>query len=145
MAERDGDTGYVLLSDGGLTASERELLPPGTRYEVMGELSNNRAISRLTVEPTEAGNTAFVVVRNTGDSQVTQDLRVDVDGVTVETVEITIEAGETYDHETLLPSGDEVTAFLDGDDLLAIDNRAFALAPRPVSYTHLTLPTTPYV
>lgn len=130
LAERDGDTGFVLLSDGGMSAEARTLIPAGTRYEVVGELSENRAISRLTVEPTDQGNKAFVVVRNTGDTRVTQDLRIDVDGVTVETVEVTIEPGESYDHEASLPVGDEVSAFLDGDDLLAIDNRAYALAPR---------------
>ena len=49
--QRPGDDlAVVLVSDGGLTEPERAALPPGTRYEQVGERSVNRSVSRLTVE-----------------------------------------------------------------------------------------------
>ncbi len=139
LADRDGDTGYVLLSDGGLTPEEEALLPPGTRYESIGDQATNRAIVRLTVESDEEGTRALAVVQNTGGARVSQDLRVDVDGVTIETIELNLDPGEIVEEEVALPTGERVTAFLDGEDLIAVDNRAFALAPRrePVRIKHI--------
>src|SRR5690606_27729244 len=54
--ETAGDSiAFVLLSDGGLGDEQQALMPPGTRYEAVGEASTNRAISRLSVEPAAGG------------------------------------------------------------------------------------------
>jgi len=144
LADRDGDTGYVLLSDGGLSAEEENLLPPGTRYEAIGDQATNRAIVRLTVESGDAetgdaGNRALVVVQNTGGARASQLLRVDVDDVTVDRTEVTLDPGEIFEHEVALPAGERVSAFIDGEDLIDVDNRAYALAPRrePVRIKHI--------
>ena len=124
--------GFVFLSDGGLTPAERRLLPPGTRYERIGDRSANRAITRLAVEPRGSGLHALVTLRNTGGPAATQRLRLDVDGRTQHTEEVRLPPGGLVERAVDLPSGERVEAFLEGDDLLVADNHAFAAAaPRP--------------
>ncbi|MDO9176107.1 MAG: BatA and WFA domain-containing protein, partial [Actinomycetota bacterium] len=65
------DIGFVLLSDGGLTDDEEQLMPPGTRYEKVGSQNVNRAITRVDGEARGSGLHARVTVRNFGDSEVT--------------------------------------------------------------------------
>lgn len=122
--------GFVLLSDGGLTDDEQRLLPPGTRYERMGSQSTNRAITRLSVEARGSGLHARVSVRNTGGPAAAQDLRLDVDGRTVARPRINLAPGQAVEVEVDLPAGERVEAFLEGEDLLAADNHAVAVAER---------------
>ncbi len=125
----DDSIAFVFLSDGGVTDAEQALLPPGTTYQAVGDESTNRAISRLTVEPATGGLRAFVTVSNTGGPEATQTLRLDVDGVTAVTQQVMVAAGATVDVEVDLPAGERVLAFLEGEDLLDIDDRAYAVAP----------------
>ncbi|MBW3642452.1 MAG: VWA domain-containing protein [Actinobacteria bacterium] len=124
------DIGFVLLSDGGLEDEQRRLIPPGTRYEAVGERSTNRALSRLTVEPRGSGLVARVTARNTGGPDATQTLRLDVDGRTAERVELALPAGATVDRAVELPAGDRVDAFLEGEDLLGADDHLRAMSGR---------------
>jgi Mg-chelatase subunit ChlD len=125
----DDSIAFVFLSDGGLTDAEQALLPPGTVYQPVGEQSTNRAITRLTVEPASAGLRAFVTVANTGGPEATQTLRLDVDGRTAATQEVTVAGGASVDVQADLPPGERVQAFLEGEDLLDVDDRAYAVAP----------------
>lgn len=128
--ETTGDSiAFVFLSDGGLSDAEQALLPPGTTYEAVGDQSTNRAVTRLTVEPGTGGLRALATVSNTGGPEATQTLRFDVDGVTAATEEVTVAAGESADVSVELPAGQRVQAFLEGEDLLDIDDRAYAVAP----------------
>ena len=120
--------GFVLLSDGGLTDAQRGLLPPGTDYQRLGSRSTNRAITRLTVEPRGSGLHARVTLRNAGGPAATQDLRLDVDGRTAHRERVELAAGATVEREVDLPGGDRIEAFLEGEDLLATDNHAYAVA-----------------
>lgn len=122
--------GFVLLSDGGLTEDQQKLLPPGADYRRTGSRATNRAITRLTVEPRGSGLHARVSLRNTGGPAATQTLRLDVDGRTEHTEQVQLPAGANIDKEVDLPGGDRVEAFLEGEDLLAADNHAFATARR---------------
>ncbi|HEX2119181.1 MAG TPA: VWA domain-containing protein, partial [Acidimicrobiales bacterium] len=122
--------GFVLLSDGGLTDVQRGLLPPGTDYQRIGDRATNRAITRLTVEPRGSGLHARITLRNTGGPAATQDLRVDVDGRTQHRERVDLPAGATVERDVDLPGGDRVDAFLEGEDLLAADNHAYAVAGR---------------
>lgn len=122
--------GFVLLSDGGLTPSEKRALLPGTRYLRVGERATNRAISRLVVEPAAGGLRALVTVKHHGGPPATQTLRLDVDGRTVESLRVRLDRGATVERQVNLPVGDRVEAFLEGDDLLAADDHAFAVAGR---------------
>jgi Mg-chelatase subunit ChlD len=120
--------GFLLLSDGGLDPAARRLLPPGTRYERIGERTTNRAITRLAVEPRGSGLHALVALRNTGGPSATQTLRLDVDGRTVKREQVSLPAGALVEREYDLPGGERVEAFLGGEDLLGADDHAFATA-----------------
>ena len=124
------DIGFVLLSDGGLTEAERRLLPPGTAYQPIGVSATNRAITRLSAEPRNDGLFARLTVANTGGPGAVQTLRIDVDGRTVHETELDLGPGRTVDYETPLPPGDRIEAFLVGEDVLAADDHAFAVAPQ---------------
>lgn len=126
----DAPIGFVLVSDGGLTEAEERLLPPGTQYEQVGNAATNRAIVALDVEPSEAGLRVVATVANEGGPASTQTLRIDVDGRTRERVELDLGAGSTVVHDVDLVQGDRVEAFLEGEDLLAADNRRTAVAQR---------------
>ncbi|MBN2623515.1 MAG: VWA domain-containing protein, partial [Acidimicrobiales bacterium] len=128
--ETTGDSiAFVFLSDGGVSDADQALLPPGTTYHAVGEQSTNRAISRLSVEPATGGLRAYATVTSTGGPKATQTLRLDVDGVTAVTEEVTVGAGASVDVEADLPAGERVEAFLEGEDLLDVDDRAYAVAP----------------
>jgi len=120
--------GYVLLTDGGVEPAAADLLPRGTRIETVGAEATNRAIVRLVVDHRSTGLHGRVSVRNTGGPDVTQTVRVDVDGVTAASRGVPVASGETVDVEFDLPDGDLVEAFLEGGDLLRLDDRAVAVA-----------------
>ncbi|MGI8758775.1 MAG: VWA domain-containing protein, partial [Acidimicrobiales bacterium] len=122
--------GFVLLSDGGLNDAERRLIPPGTRYEAVGESATNRALTRLSAEPRGSGLAARVTVRNTGGGDASQTLRLDVDGRTATRIDLDLPTGETLEQVVELPAGDRVEAFLEGEDLLATDDHLRAVAAR---------------
>ncbi len=122
--------GFVLLSDGGLTAAEKRALLPGTRYLRVGDRASNRGIARLVVEPAAEGLRALVSVKHHGGPATTQTLRLDVDGRTEASIRLRLDRGATVERQVALPAGDRVEAFLEGDDLLAADDHAFAVAGR---------------
>ena len=126
----DAPIGFVLFSDGGLSEEEQRLLPPGMAYEQVGSGATNRAIVDLEVEARTAGLHVRVTIANRGGPAATQTLRLDVDGRTRERVELDLSAGQTLVHETDLTPGDRVDAFLEGEDLLAADNRRAAVSRR---------------
>ncbi len=126
----DAAIGFVLLSDGGLSEDEQRLLPPGTTYEQVGSAATNRAVVDLDVEARPTELHVRVTVANRGGPAATQTLRLDVDGRTRERVELDLAAGQTLVHETDLSVGDRVDAFLEGEDLLAADNRRAAVSRR---------------
>jgi Mg-chelatase subunit ChlD len=122
--------GVVFVSDGALTTDEQATLPPGTRYEKVGSRAANRAVTSLLVEPRGSGIHATVTVRNAAGPAVQQRLRVDVDGRTAATLDLDLPPGATATRELDVPAGDRVEASLEGDDLLAADNRAVAVGGR---------------
>jgi Mg-chelatase subunit ChlD len=126
----DGAAGVVLLSDGRLTAEERAALPPGTRFERIGARATNRAIARLSLEARGSGLHARLALSSTGGPEATQVVRIDVDGVTASRASVVLRPGAVVDHEVDLPAGSVVTAMLEGEDLLAADDTAWAVAPR---------------
>ena len=146
METPDAPVGFVLLSDGGLTEPERKLLPAGTRYERVGETATNRAITQLAVESRSGGLTAHVTVRSTGGARSTEKLRIDVDGRTAWIESLTLEPAQTLQRSIDVPAGDRVEAFLEGEDLLAADNHAFAPgAARPTTKVLVAGPADPYL
>ena len=126
----DAPIGFVLVSDGGLNDEEQRLLPPGTTYEQVGSGATNRAVTDLDVEARPTQLHVRVTVANTGGPAAVQTLRLDVDGRTRRRVELDLAVGETQVYETDLTAGDRVDAFLEGEDLLAADNRRVAVSRR---------------
>ena len=127
-AERE--TRVVFISDGGVGDADLRAAPVGTRYESVGTTSTNRGITQLSVEPAESGLLARLTVVHFGGPETTQEVRIDVDGVTVDRQEITLEAGAVVNLSAPIPVGDRIEAFLEGEDALAADNRAVATVAR---------------
>ncbi len=125
----DRDTDFVLLSDGQLDETSQRLAPLGTRYVPVGRTSTNRAITDLSVTAGPGGLQARVTVESTGGPDAVQVLRLDVDGITVESREIEIPGGGVVEETFELPVGSRVAAYLDGEDLLAYDNQRYVSAP----------------
>lgn len=125
----DRPTGFVLISDGQLDDVEQRLAPLGTRYVPVGATDTNRAITDLSVTAGPGGLQARVTIRSTGGPDATQILRLDVDGTTVLTQQVEIPRGEVVERVFELPLGTRVSAYLDGEDLLAADNQRYASAP----------------
>ena len=124
----DAQLGIVLISDGAHTPSELAALPTGVSHRLIGESEVNHAITSLNVTPTGDGLTATAVLEVTGGGAVSAPLRFDVDDITRVVQDVTIQPGQPERIEVLLPAGEQVVARLGGDDLLAIDNTAYAVA-----------------
>lgn len=120
-------TQVVLVSDGRVADADLRAAPPGARFEAVGSGEINRGISSLSVEATPDGLTARLTVRNYGGPEATQLVRIDVDGVTAWSEEITVAPGAAVSRSATIPTGSKVEAFLGADDLLASDNRAVAV------------------
>lgn len=123
--------GFVLLSDGGLDDAEARLLPDGSRFVQVGERASNRAIRTLSVSPRGGGLHVRATLRNEGGSDATERLRIDVDGRTAAERSVELRERQTVELDFDVPNGDRVDAFLEGDDLLPVDNHAVAVAARP--------------
>ncbi|MEM7273965.1 MAG: VWA domain-containing protein [Actinomycetota bacterium] len=127
----DQTIGIILVSDGQHDDDALRSLPPGVTHRLVGTDDVNRAIRSLAAVPADDGLRVTAVLQATGGPDVTVPLRFDVDGATrlVQDVELTGEDPVTV--EVDLPAGDRVIARLGGEDLLAIDDTAYALARRP--------------
>ena len=124
----DAQLGIVLISDGAHSATEQAALPTGVTHRLVGSSEINHAITSLNVTQVDEGLEATVVAEVTGGASVTAPIRFDVDDVTRAVEDVTIEPGAPLRLTVLLPQGDQVVARLGGDDLLAIDNTAYAVA-----------------
>lgn len=124
------DSRVVFLSDGGISAADVRAAPTGTRYVPVGSSATNRGITQLSVEPADSGLLARIAVTHFGGPTATQTVRVDVDGVTVASREITLERGEVANLSIPIPIGEMIEAFLEGDDVLSLDDRAVATVAR---------------
>ncbi len=129
LVSAERPTGFVLISDGGLSETEQRLAPLDTRFEPVGKSDTNRAITGLSVTAGPGGLQARVTIESTGGPKAFQTLRIDVDGVTVARRDLEIPPGQVIEELFELPLGQEVAAYLDGDDLIAFDNQRFVAAP----------------
>jgi Mg-chelatase subunit ChlD len=126
----DRPSRVVLISDGGVDAADLRLAPPGTRYEKIGSDGVNRGISQLTVEPAPGGLVARVTVRHYSGPSADQVVRIDVDGRTVVSQPVQLDAGDVQNLSLNLPTGELIEAFLEPEDNLSLDNRAVATVSR---------------
>ncbi len=123
----DAQLGIVLISDGAHRDFELAALPTGVSHRLVGTSDVNHAVTSLRVERTDAGLTAIAVSEVTGGGRVEAPLRFDVDDVTQAVIDVVIEPGSPTITEVALPDGERIVARLGGDDLLAIDNTAYAV------------------
>jgi Mg-chelatase subunit ChlD len=126
----EGSTVTLFVSDGGVADADVRAAPTGTRYERVGSSSTNRGITRISAAPSESGMTVQVTVAHHGGPPATQPLRIDVDGITVATREVVLGAGDVANLSIPVPSGELIEAFLEGEDALALDDRAVATVTR---------------
>ena len=120
-------TVYVLISDGAMSAVDQKAIPVGTSWVRVGRRAMNRSVSRISVEVRNGGLRAVAAVRSTGGPRATQRLRFVVDGRTVATQRVTVGSGATTEAVANIPAGDRVVAVLEGGDLLAGDDTAYAV------------------
>ena len=123
----DAQLGIVLISDGAHTDVELAALPTGVTHRLVGTTDVNHAITSLQVERTPDGLDVTVVSEVTGGGAVAVPLRFDVDDVTRAVIDVEIEPDRPTVTKVPLPAGERVIARLGGDDLLAIDNTAYAV------------------
>lgn len=121
----------ALISDGGLSEEELELVPPGTIVRRVGLASSNVAVSGLEVGDGPTGFRAFVQIRNFDDDERSVDLSVEVDDLEVasETIETPADSATERAIE-LGPQGGRVVASIVSEDNLPQDNAAFAVLER---------------
>jgi hypothetical protein len=144
VAGGDSEAEIVLLSDGGGRVPDRLPAAGALRYLPIGTSAANQAISAISLDPGTAGQTpsAFARVTNYDDREVRRRLTLhartgaagslDVGGgALVAARDLTLDPGGAV-ALTLpdLPAGTvAVEARLEGEDVLAIDDRAWAVAP----------------
>ena len=123
----DAQLGIVLISDGAHRDIELAALPAGVTHRLVGSGDVNHAVTGLDVRRSDSGLTATAITEVTGGGSVSVPLRFDVDDVTRAVVDISIDEGTPTVTQVDLPFGERVVARLGGDDLLAIDNTAYAV------------------
>ncbi len=127
LATADSTVSLVFVSDGALPDRDVAQIPAGTVHLAVGERAANRAITRLTVEPRGGSLVARATVRNTGGPATTQQVRFDVDDASAAVVDVEVGPGESVSTEAVVGPGRRVVATLLGEDLLALDDRAYAV------------------
>ncbi len=120
--------GIVLISDGRHDDDSLRTLPAGVTHRRVGTSDVNRAITSLAAVPNDDGLLVTATVVATGGPEATVPVRFDVDGATQTVEEVTIAPEEPATVQVQVPAGDRVIARLGGEDLLAIDDTAYALA-----------------
>ena len=126
----DVESRVVFISDGGVSAADLRAAPLGTQYEPVGNSATNRGITQLSVEPATDGLLVRATVAHFGGPPSSQEIRFDVDGVTVERRQVDLETGGVLNLTVSVPPGERVEAFLEGEDVLSLDNRAIAIVPQ---------------
>ncbi len=126
----DQETRVLFVSDGGITAADLRAAPVGTRYEPVGSSATNRGITQFSVEPAGGGLVGRLSVAHFGGPEATQDLRIDVDGVTVSRRQVTLGPTDVVNLTVALPAGERFEAFLEGGDAYLLDDRVVATVAR---------------
>lgn len=128
----EGSSRVVFISDGGISDADVRAAPTGTRYERVGMSATNRGITQFSVEPAAGGLVARVTIAHFGGPAATQNVRIDVDGITSTETEVVLGDGgaDVVNLALPIPLGERIEAFLEGEDVLALDNRAVATVAR---------------
>jgi hypothetical protein len=134
ISARQPDTEIVVYSDGRVALPERMVLKGAVRYMPMGLSGDNQAIAVLSLRPAPGGSlTAFAQVVNYGDAPAQRRLALYAGDVQrrslVNAYDLDLPPGEqraVVAHDLPLET-QVVEARLDGQDGLALDDRAWAV------------------
>ncbi len=125
----DRSVGYVLVTDGGLRASDVDLLPAGTEVRTVGDRATNLGVTNVVVSDAGASMHVQVSVRNADAERATTTIRVDVDGRTAASAPGAIDGRSTTEVGVDVPRGERIDVHLDSDDLLDLDDHVYAVGP----------------
>lgn len=131
VSARQPESEIVLLSDGVVTAPSRVALEGRLRYVPLGQSGDNQAISALTLQPQGQGYSLFVQVTNYARQPVSRRLTLTADGAPYAAFDLELQPGQRADRvvSDLPATTMQVQARLDGQDLLAADDVAWAVPP----------------
>ncbi|HET8570572.1 MAG TPA: VWA domain-containing protein [Candidatus Limnocylindria bacterium] len=133
LAARDADSTVVVVTD----ANADRLPPVGigapVKVERVGSTDANQAVAALSATRRSGGAQldVFVAVANPSAGDVTRRLEIYADDALVDARDLQIAAGQRAEAiiATVPPAATVIEARLAGSDALAVDDRAFALAP----------------
>ncbi|MGH2820818.1 MAG: vWA domain-containing protein [Actinomycetota bacterium] len=124
-------TTIAIISDGGMTKEEQELVPSGAVFREVGRASDNVAITRLDVAEQADGFVALIAVSNFDSRPRTVNVRLELGGALLATAGLTLEPGDTAEKTFDLGTTEgRLVASIDASDILATDNRAYAVLER---------------
>lgn len=145
IAARQPGAEIIVLSDGRVTLPKALAVKASLRFIPFGLSDENQAVSLLTLEaaPGGAGLTAFAQVSNYAAQPASRRLNLFADGQLINSFDLNdIPAGgqKSAIAEGLPPGVRVVTAWLAGQDALALDDSAAAVRPdtQPVPVTLVT-------
>ena len=131
--ERPGHPATIaLVTDGGLSDEERELVPEGTVVRGVGGSPANVAVAGLEVGEGPEGFRAFVQIENHDREDArTVELELEIDDAPVVSDTVKVEPGAVAERSfDLGPQSGRLVAAIDPDDDLPHDDRAFAVLDR---------------
>lgn len=126
----DRSVEHVLVSDGGLDDAAIRLLPAGTRYVPVGRSDRNVGVTNVVVSARGAALHVQTTLTNAGSRDVTQVVRFDVDGRTAATASVKVAARGSVETAADVAPGERLEVLLEGNDLLRLDDHAYAVGPK---------------
>lgn len=121
----------VLISDGGLSREERNLMPPGTLFQGVGTSGSGDLGLSMHVGEGAAGFESIVRIANAGTRDRSIETLLEVDGVPLRSANIRVAAGASSERGLEIGNrSGRLTASFTSNDLLAENNRAFAVLER---------------
>ena len=133
IAAREPDSEVVILSDGHVNLPQPITLPTRVRFISIGNASDNQAIGAFSAQREASGRnlTAFVQLVNYGAQAAQRRLSLYADGrlFTARDVALLPGQAQALTFPGLPSDARTLEARLDGADLLALDDRAWAVPP----------------
>ncbi len=133
LAAREADSEVAILSDSHVTLPPNFTLPSRVRFIPIGSGDNNQAIGAFSVQGDAGGRSlsGFVQVVNYGSSAARRRLSLYADGRLWTARELTLlpNQSQAITLADLPANARTLEAQLEGDDLLALDDRAWAVPP----------------
>lgn len=141
---RQPNTDIYIFSDGRNEFPDRINLNGNLFYYPIGFEGNNQGISNIQLEQTASGNnnTLFVQVTNYSNEDVERRLEIYLDEELFDAVTLSINAytQEAYLRDSIPGNAQTISAKLDGEDYLALDDQAWII-PQDLAPVKISLVT----